>query len=49
MNAALIAELGYLRVAAAAPRVRPADVGNNVAEILRHATDAIAAAQRAGW
>lgn len=41
MNAALIAELGYLRVVAAAPRVRPADVGNNVAEILRHATDAV--------
>ncbi len=40
MNAALIAELGYVRVVAAAPRVRPADVSNNVAEILRHVAEA---------
>ena len=40
MNAALIAELGYVRVVASAPRVRPADVASNVTEILRHVADA---------
>lgn len=41
MNPALIAELGYLRVVAAAPRVRPADVSANVAELLRHVEEAV--------
>lgn len=40
MNPSLIAELGYLRVVCAAPRVRPADVTANVAEIVRHTAEA---------
>ncbi len=40
MNPALLTELGYLRVVAAAPRVRPADVANNVADIIRHVAEA---------
>jgi NAD+ synthase (glutamine-hydrolysing) len=40
MNPALLTELGYLRVVTAAPRVRPADVANNVADIIRHVAEA---------